>query len=552
MKKVDDMFWTMTRAGLSFVVAVSLALPGCTGRAGRRGGEVPTGGSGGEAPTTEAEGGPLIAPDLSVGEDILEEARRRNSAAFASPPSQFRAGTVSAIPFEASAIEKSDEGFRVRMPSGAPITTPTVYNDLVITSGGFRSHEVFAFRAGDGDLAWAIRISDDGPSNAACDDDVCVFNTESCTLFAVQASTGEMLWSWYLGDPLMSSPSVANGLVFAAYPAFGGASRAPTEGESVDRPNPEGVTHALAAFDLRTGELRWARWIEADVISAPVAIADAVYAATFAGTIYRLNQQTGEISAARDAQATTAPTLIDRALYFAHRADSDNQQAEQTGSGMRARRQALESIVRSEKKEGGPAVESAPRPAVYLEAEMQDTTEYNFDSDALDAANGFANGAPAAANARAARRLVGRDSVYGLQEYQGSWVLGFGDANYAAMGDSLVCIDRQSGRERWDVQLPGDLRRLGGTLAPPPAAAGAHLVVATVTGEVLVMSPSDGNISQRLQVGAPVRSQPAVDRGWIYVGTTDGQLVGLNTGDTSLTGWPTWAGNPARTGAPTR
>jgi outer membrane protein assembly factor BamB len=131
-------------------------------------------------------------------------------------------------------------------------------------------------------------------------------------------------------------------------------------------------------------------------------------------------------------------------------------------------------------------------------------------------------------------------------------VLGFGDANFAAMGDSLVSIDRQTGQERWVVELPGDLRRQGGALAPPPAAAGEHLVVATITGEVLVVNPTNGDISRRLQVGAPVRSQPAVDRGWIYVGTTDGQLVGLNTGDSTLSGWPTWAGNPARTGAQAR
>ena len=193
-------------------------------------------------------------------------------------------------------------------------------------------------------------------------------------------------------------------------------------------------------------------------------------------------------------------------------------------------------------------METPARPADYLDAEVQSTTEYQFDSDTLDAANGFAGGAPAAANASAARRLVGRSSVYGLQEYQGSWVLGLEGANYAAMGDSLVCYDRQSGQERWDLRLPGDLRQQGGTLAPPPVAAGDHVVLATLSGEVLVINPANGHVDRRVQVGAPIRSQPIVDRGWIYIGTTNGQLVGINTGEASLTGWPTWAGNAARTG----
>jgi hypothetical protein len=63
------------------------------------------------------------------------------------------------------------------------------------------------------------------------------------------------------------------------------------------------------------------------------------------------------------------------------------------------------------------------------------------------------------------------------------------------------------------------------------------------------VNPATGAVDRRLQVGAPIRSQPAVEGGWIYVGTASGQLVGLRTGDPSLTGWPTWAGNPARTGS---
>ena len=46
-----------------------------------------------------------------------------------------------------------------------------------------------------------------------------------------------------------------------------------------------GATHALAAFDLRTGVILWQLWLESDVMSAPVAAGEFVYVTTFTGTV---------------------------------------------------------------------------------------------------------------------------------------------------------------------------------------------------------------------------------------------------------------------------
>ena len=86
---------------------------------------------------------------------------------------------------------------------------------------------------------------------------MCVLNTESCTIFAIEAKTGKQLWSFWLGDPLTSSPTIADGLVFAAYPAQG------AENGTL----PPGVNHALAAFDLETGKIKWQLWLDGDVMS---------------------------------------------------------------------------------------------------------------------------------------------------------------------------------------------------------------------------------------------------------------------------------------------
>src|SRR5207248_7371934 len=121
---------------------------------------------------------------------------------------------------------------------------------------GFHSKQYFCFEAATGKLVWSADLDDDGPSTAACEDDLIVVNTESCTIFTLEASTGKGVWALYLGDPLMTAPTIAKGRVFTSFPADG-------------RAHHQEAGHLMAAFDLKTGGVLWQRWIDGDVISAP-------------------------------------------------------------------------------------------------------------------------------------------------------------------------------------------------------------------------------------------------------------------------------------------
>ena len=59
------------------------------------------------------------------------------------------------------------------------------------------------------------------------------------------------------------------------------------------------------------------------------------------------------------------------------------------------------------------------------------------------------------------------------------------------------------------------------------------------------MEPEKGKVQATWKVGAPIRSQPAIEGGRIYVGTQDGKVVCIDTGDARLTGWSTWGANAA-------
>lgn len=485
---------------------------------------------------------------IPAEENVTERFREASSERHEAPPTTFRSGHVSPLALDTQGFKRTATGWEWTVPSKSSVATPAVYDGAVVFAGGFRSKQIFAVDAVTGAQRWGLALDDDGPSAPACEDGLCAFNTESCTLFVVDAKTGEQRWSLWLGDPLASAPAVAGGRVFTSYPVNG---RGPPAGNAAPngmngqvrapgpvapgKPRAPGMTHVLAAFDLQTGAILWQRWIDAEIMAAPVAEGGKLYATTFAGTILRVDQVTGHIELARASRATSPPTLLaDGEIVFSRRADD--------GSA------ASETIARAgAKRDFDPRLRKS-KAAPYLDEEVQAQTDYAKSGKANDAANGFGGGAPAAANAKAAQGNVGVASVYTMQAFQGSRLLPTPGGNVATMGDELVATDPESGAERWSLEMPGDLSVAGGALASSPVLAGGTVFVGTLGGEVLAVDPTRGEVIERWSVGAPIRAQLLVHAGWIYAATTDGRVVGIDTGRSSWTGWAQWGANAQRTG----
>lgn len=490
---------------------------------------------------------PPVAPmprEVPTDKDITAEAKSWNTDKFTAPPDKFRAGHVTPRQLDAKAVAKTPVGFTVQLPSGAPIPTPTVYRGKVYVSGGFHSKEFYCFDAATGGLMWAINLDDDGPSAAVCDDGVTVFNTESCTIFAVDADTGKHLWSHWLGDPLTSTPTIANGVVFTSYPAGGGGQlqQNANPGDPGDGPKPKPgadakappCSHVLAALDLKTGKILWQRWLDSDVMTSPIAVGGDVYCTSFGGVVYKFAQKDGAVLSAVRTRATSAPIVVGGDLFFSRRTD-------RAGSDC-----PVEANVAWNPTDGSRAA-GDPKKAAYLDAGVQGRAGYAQLAKQLDAGNGFGGGAPAQANPEAAKDNIGQSNVSSMQAFQGSRVLHMNGRNFNTMGDQVVCNDPKTGKELWSYKLAGDLAKDGGFLGAPPAAAGGHLIMTTLKGDVLRMD-ADGKVVKTWETKSPTRFQAAVEGGRIYVGTQDGKLICIDTGDRTLTGWTHWGGNAAHTG----
>jgi outer membrane protein assembly factor BamB len=365
------------------------------------------------------------------------------------------------------------------------------------------------------------------------DENVIVFNTESCTIFACERSTGKQLWSHWLGDPLMCMPAISNGMVFTAYPSYLNSEFYRDVKDSAGA-HSFTATHVLAAFDLKTGKTIWQKWIDGDVMSAPVAKDNQLFITTFPGTVYKFDQQTGEVLSAKYMRATSAPVVNEGDIIVSRRTDDDE-------------KGRTESIAYLNGKSSSVTKQYLQKEADYLEKEVQDKSGLKDESMNMDAGNGFVAGAPASSGATVAADNIGQSNVSSLQSFQGSRTVIYRGLNYTTMGDEIVCTNPIGGEVMWSSKLQGDMREAGGFLGTPPLSAGGYIIIATLEGQVQLINSKTGEIEKQYETGSSIRYQPVVDDGWIYVTTTDGKLIAINTYNRAITGWPMWGADAAHT-----
>ncbi len=433
-----------------------------------------------------------------------------------------RTGSVQAIPTHGLSAQpflaaSGQRGWKVRIPGGRALATPAVVDGMVFVGGGFGSNEFYAFDAAPGRPRWAIRVSDDGPTAAVVAEGRVVFNTESCTLFVVDARTGKHLWSRWLGDPLMSQPAVHAGVVYMAYPG------------------PDGE-HRLIALRLADGATVFERRIAGDVVSAPVVEGDSVYLTTTDGTVYRHALGDGRVLFEKRMNATSAPTVAGGEIYVAQ-----NDPAAPKEQGRR------EGIRRMDQAGGYKGELHASKPAPWLDSRVQERSHYAGKVKSDDTSVGFA-AAPSTAKTGEAAANLGQGTVRGLWEFQGSRPPSVKDHNYVTQGDVVRDLDRVSGKVLWEKKLAGDAAQVGGHLGTPPAYAAGKLVIGTAQGDVVAYAAEGGAELLRVATGEEIRFQPALAGGRVFVGTATGTLLAIDSGDPSLDGWTMWGGGPEHDG----
>jgi Ca-activated chloride channel homolog len=363
-------------------------------------------------------------------------------------------------------------GWVARIPESQQLPAVAYGDGRIYVSGGFGSVTFYGLDAATGRIDWATtNLEDNGPTAAIYEDGRVLFNTESCTLFALDAATGKRLWHRWLGDPTLAQIATGDGLVFSAYPADGG--------------------HRLGAFRVESGARAWSRPIAGELLAAPVVHGDSVFVATLSGWTYRFRLQGGERVWGRNLGATTAPWLDGEELFLSRRRRGVEQQvvvSALTGE-----------LLREHHEASGRYLADVPR----------DLSDW-----------------------------------FKVWAFEGSRPIVAGGVRYVAMGGEVTASDAGSGALLWTRRhAEGRGRSIGSV-----ALAGPQVVMSTRGGQIFGLDVDTGYTVWAYDIGDAVVAQPVIARGWVFVGTRDGRVVGLEVGDTTLDGWHMFGGNPQHNG----
>ena len=427
--------------------------------------------------------------------------------------------SVKVTPF---VVADGRRGFMIEIPGGRPLATPAYEGGRIFVGGGFGSYDFYAFDARTGKPIWHCFTKDDGPTAAVVSDGVVVFNTESCTLLAVSAETGRVLWAHWLGDPLMSQPAVKDGRVYMVYPDM------------------KTHKHMLACFDLKKGNCLWRAPISGEAITAPILADGFVHLATVDGMLYKFCASSGEQIYAKREGVTSAPWVCADRVFVSRR--------KVVAAG--GRKSVLEGVQTYDSYAGGRVGALAnPLKARYLDAATVARSKVQEAMEKADSAVGFGT-APASAKLKHAAANIGQSTVAGCWAYQGARPCVLGSYCFCNHGNVVQMMETKTAKVLWarELKLPG-LENAGWIGSTPPAVVNNKLFFGTVTGHVVCLDARTGKLLWSVKLeGERVRFQPAVARGWIYVPTDSGRIYAFPTGDEKDDGWYAWGGSATHNG----
>ena len=419
-------------------------------------------------------------------------------------------------------------GWKVTVAGGRPLASPAVVDGRVFVGGGFGSHEFYAFDAATGKRLWTYRTADDGPTAAAVAGGMVVFNTESCELETL-TTDGKPVWKKWLGDPLMSMPAIADGIVYMAFPNSRGDHK-----------------HYVAAFDLRNGRELWQHAIAGEIMTAPVIEGERVYLATVDGSLFAFERRNGAEIFADSRNATSAPAVWQGQCYFSKR---ETTQVWRNGKTVPQQNEVV-AVAAAVPNSAPKALKSTERQADYLDyAKRSTASTVEVQSQSLDAEVGFAGAAKGDAKMPLAMANIGQASVHGVWAYQGSKPFIDHGRLYSSMGDKVLCLNPKTEKVLWSRTLHEEKDRpLVDSVLSPPAIVNGKVFVGTSFGEIFVLLAQTDDVLSRIEIGEPVIFQPTVAAGRIYVSTNNGSIYCLNTGDARDDGWLMWGANAAHNG----
>lgn len=231
----------------------------------------------------------------------VEEAKRKERESAPYNPSNYRTDfrntPIQAVIPVTIKVQKTAKGYVCSSTSDSEVGTPIVTGNKVIASSGFNTNEIYCFDNDLGKVDWQVRLAEGGPSALVYSGGVVLVYTESCTLYALDANSGKLLWSKYLTSYVYSTPSVYGNKVLAVYR---------------DNSNSQ---HVLICMDLKSGTIQWQRPTSGECLGAPILTANRAYVTTHDGVLDIFDLEKGSALKRMKINAISCATVIGSNFY---------------------------------------------------------------------------------------------------------------------------------------------------------------------------------------------------------------------------------------------
>ena len=179
----------------------------------------------------------------------------------------------------------------VTTTAGIAGQSPTVADGMVYV--GSNDTSLYALDATTGQILWKTFTGGTVGSTPAVAGGVVYVGSDDKKVYALNATTGQVLWSTSTGSPVRSSPAVVNGVVYVG---------------SLDS--------SVYALNATTGQILWATVTGSLVFSSPAVANGVVYVGSQDGRLYALDAATGAVRwTAAASTLRTSPAVANGLVY---------------------------------------------------------------------------------------------------------------------------------------------------------------------------------------------------------------------------------------------
>lgn len=376
-------------------------------------------------------------------------------------------------------LKKTPVGYNLEFVNKTPISTPAVGDSKIFIPGPYYTNELICVDEESGKFIWGVDLDETGISSVVYYDGIVFVNTYSCTLYALNAKNGELLWSKWLATIIFSTPAVSGNKVITSYP------------NDLSAMNPllhkEGDNFAIICFNAKDGEILWQNWLDNEILTTPVISGGKAFTTTHDGSLYIFKLENGELIKKIKGNFNSPPTIANNKLYISELTD---------------------------KKEF--------------------TRIYDLGSFKLiKSSDGYLHQS----------KILEAKELSSVQRmnHTGNQVSIYKNLAYKIEGNYVKCFDANSWKEKWKYLINNkntyDLFANKAT-SVAPAVFNDMVMASSFSGYIYFLDYETGKLIKKHDLGEPLFSQAIVNKGKLISGTAKGKLITIDTKDTKFDAWP--------------